>query len=293
MIGLVQLGSYARADRYVYIPLIGIFVALAWALVEFARRRQAERPALAIAGFAVAYFLILGWIQVHFWHNSVLLWENAVKVTYANPIAYANLGLALMSTEKEKAEQYLQRSVALAPHLQPGHMALGLLRMQMGDIPGAAEQLEETLRLGPETVEAQIAHVNLGLISADRGKLDEAAEHFSAALRINPDIVDAQCGMGMYLSRRGKPEQGDVHFKKAIELEPDNAQTYLTVGTTRLEQDRHAEATELFNTALRLNAELATQQLWKVGMAFQGIGKPAQAAVCLRLIEDRAKQYGK
>ena len=193
VIGLLQVGKQAMADRYTYVPLIGIFVIVAWGVPDMLARFGIEMPkhrALTgvIVGLVLAVLMVCTWFQVGYWKDNVTLFEHAAAVTDNN--AYA-------------------------------HFALGNAYQGRGDMDRAMSEYDDALSVEPGYADA---HCNLGLALMGRSDLQGAYEHLSEAVRLNPDSPDAQNNLGIVLARTGKLEEAASHFSKALDIDPQNGQ---------------------------------------------------------------------
>jgi protein O-mannosyl-transferase len=285
LIGLIQVGYHARADRYVYFPLIGVFVAISWTAAKLSRRFDGQRVAAAMAGMVVSALAIVSWMQVHYWQSSVVLWENAVIVTGDNSLACGNLGMALAGVNKQQALEQFEKSIRLDPTNQSSHFSLAVLLMERLDLEGAARHFLKVTELVPHNAHAQVSHLNLGLILSERKRWDEAARHFETALRLAPDNVRAHCDMGLFLLRRGERARAYGHFQKALELAPDHPMTSLSLGTALLEEGKLDAAQQRFERAAALDPAITAMHLATLGTSYQQQGRSAEAVVCLRVVD--------
>jgi protein O-mannosyl-transferase len=188
VIGLVQVGEQAYADRYTYIPLIGLFVAIVWGTADMSVRFR--WPVFAVRGVGIAGLIVcaaITWTQVRYWRNSETLFRHALAVTRDNYVAHYNLAQTL--------------SVS-------------------GHIYEAVEHYEATLRLNPQH---EGAHNNLGLTHAIHGKWTLATNHYACALETNPRNPDIHVNMAIALAQLGDTTNALVHFRRALELKPDHA----------------------------------------------------------------------
>lgn len=220
VIGLVQVGEQARADRYTYIPMIGISIMLAWGMSEIMERRA--RFALAmVSGLVCLGWLAVTWTQVPYWRNSVTLFEHAIAVTQNNFIAHLDLGAVLAEQGRtQEALRHLYASVEEKPDHNDGHDTLGAVLGQMGRSQEAAEQFQTAIRIQPNDSEA---HCNLGNVLVAQGKFADAAQEFQTALRILPDFVTAHFGLGGALLNLGQTDAAIAQFKEALRLDPNMA----------------------------------------------------------------------
>jgi Tfp pilus assembly protein PilF len=187
VIGLLQSGDQGMADRYTYIPLIGLFIIISWGVSEFGKNWRHRRIVLAVTASTVLVALsICTLLQIQYWKNDITLFTHALKVTENNFVAHNNLGAALARQAK------LQDGIA---------------------------HFIEALRISPDY---ERAHFNLGLAKDKQGEIDEAIVHFSEALQIKPDYPEAHNGLGVALARQGRLEEAIAHFKAALQLQPDN-----------------------------------------------------------------------
>jgi tetratricopeptide (TPR) repeat protein len=225
VIGLIQVGDQAMADRYTYIPLIGLFIIVAWGvpelLVRWPLRRIALRAAAALVILACA-FAASG--QLQYWENSTTLWTHALAVTTGNNIAHNNLGVALAGQGKID-EAIVQYSEALRtkPNYANAHNNLGVALDDQGKIDEAIAQYIEALRIRPDYANA---HINLGVALANQGKIDEAIAHFTEALRIEPDSAKAHNDLGIALASQGKIDDAIAQFTEALRIKPDYADAH-------------------------------------------------------------------
>ena len=185
VIGLLQAGDQAMADRYTYIPHVGLLVMAVWGLRELARGRPRGRVVLAaLAAAALAALPVLTQRQVRIWRDGVTLFTHARAVTPGNWIAEINLGMYYMNRgEKTKAVEHFRETIRARPDHVRGHFNLGVALYESGSLEEAAGQYRQALALDPHFGEA---HCNLGVVLLMRGRTEEAVLHFREALRANP-----------------------------------------------------------------------------------------------------------
>jgi tetratricopeptide (TPR) repeat protein len=222
VIGLVQVGLQSRADRYTYIPVIGISIMLAWGMAEIMERWPKMRFSLEVASGAVCLcWLALTWTQVQYWRNSVTLFQHAIASTENNFIAHLNLGVVLAEQGKTAdALRHMYASVEEKPEHADGHDTLGALLGQMGRSDEAAAQFAQAIRIQPNDSEA---HSNLGNVLLAQGKFAEAADEFRRALRVSPDFTTAHFGLGAALINLGQFDEAIAQFTEALRLDPSMA----------------------------------------------------------------------
>jgi protein O-mannosyl-transferase len=237
-IGLIQVGTQAMADRYTYIPLIGIFIVLAWGVPELVARWPRSRVALlGAAAVALLACTAATRAQVRHWSDSKALWTHALRVTKENYAAHTYMGNAL-SLE--------------------------------GDLEGAIDQYEEALRIRPDYPEA---HNNLGPALARTGRLDEAVASFTEAVRLRPNFADAHSNLGLALASQGKLDEAIAQYQEALRLSPEHASARGNLGFALQAQGRIPEAVREFELVLRLNPN--NQSVRDALAALQTPGQPS------------------
>jgi tetratricopeptide (TPR) repeat protein len=229
VIGLVQVGGQARADRYTYIPLIGVFVAIAWCLGDWASRTDARRR-IAVGGVSIALVACLALTsrQASYWHDDVTLFAHALESTRNNYVAYNNLGTALADAgEYAAAEAQYVEAVRIKPDYANGYASLGATRLAAGDLRGAAGALQRALQLEPNH---PAANNNLGNALAQLGRADEAEAHYRRAVAVNPALVQAQNNLAMSVATRGQFAEAAEHARMALRANPASAQAHHVLG---------------------------------------------------------------
>jgi tetratricopeptide (TPR) repeat protein len=220
VIGLVQVGDQAMADRYTYLPLIGLFVAAAWGLHDLAPAalRRTALPAAAL--LAVAACGLAARIQVGYWRSDAALWEHAAAVTSGNWVAeimLANL-LAAQGRLPEAIGRY-EEALRVRPGSAEAHNGLGAALAEQGRFADAVPRYQEALRLRPGFAEA---HNNLGNAYSQLDRFAEAEREFAEALRARPWFALAHANLGLALLRQGKADEAIRAFAEALRLEPGN-----------------------------------------------------------------------
>lgn len=206
VIGLIQVGQQALADRYTYLPLIGVFTGIVWIVPDLRSRRALAVTAGIAAAVMIATLGVAARAQVGHWRDSVALFRHALEVTENNHIAHNSLGVALS---------------------------------RLGREPEAMEHYREALRVRPGDADA---HYNLGLSLAEQGRTDEALEHFLSAARSRPGFVKAHYNCGTLLAERGQWEQAVAHLRKVVEFDPGYAEAHYNLGAALYFRGRYAEA---------------------------------------------------
>jgi tetratricopeptide (TPR) repeat protein len=218
VIGLIQAGTQALADRFTYLPFIGLFIMLVFGISDILGRWRYGRAALATSGaLLVAVLMISTVLQVQIWRNSVTLFDHTLRMTVNNYLIHNNLGvtLARQGNEQEAFDHYIK-----------------------------------ALEINPRYSDARY---NVATLLARQGKDQEAIAHFAELLRVKPDKVEAHNDLGVILAKHGKTQESVAHFAKAISIDPNYAEAYVNFGIALSQQTRNKEAIPYFNEALRIN----------------------------------------
>jgi tetratricopeptide (TPR) repeat protein len=287
VIGLIQVGIQSMADRYTYIPCIGLFIAAVWGIDEVLQRHPtARQPVVTGAVVILIACACLCARQTLFWRDSEALFERAIRVTTDNYLAYNNLGFYLSAKGKlEQAKENYQKSIAINPsysdalnnlgyalagerkyseaipyyeaalRASPNHPEirnnLGNALSELGRLNEAIEQYRLVLTDKPDHADAQN---NLGIALAMQGKLDEALGHFRLAIRAKPSYASAHSNLGNALAAQQKIPEAILEYQESLRLNPNDAQAHNNLGNALLEQGKLDESIEQYTEALRLNA---------------------------------------
>jgi tetratricopeptide (TPR) repeat protein len=221
-IGLVQVGSQSMADRYMYIPSIGLFIMVVWGVDDFLNWRPHWRRIATLAGgVALAGCLVATRIQLSYWQNSIKLFRHAIEATTDNFVAYTCLGETLGDLGmKKEALMLCAEAVRISPNSPVAQYNLGMALLQNQKLDEAIEHLDAAARLAPHNSEIQY---NLGLVFLLHDKPDEAASHFAAALVERPDFAEAHRRLAQALSKQYKSKEAASHYRAALRLKPDFA----------------------------------------------------------------------
>ena len=289
VIGLVQVGSQALADRYTYVPLIGLFIMIAWAIPDLVAGRTALKTSVAVAAVAAVLLLAAStWKQLHHWTDTVSLFGHAIRVTANNYIAQDGLGSALLGkgkidealshireavrinpnhaqaqynlgvalTHKQRTDEaidHFRRAVQLKPDYEKAYNNLGEALIRKGHINEAILSLYEALRINPDDAKA---HNNLAVALRHEGNIDEALSNLRDAIRIDPDFAEAHNNLGSILITKGNIDEAIHHFTAAIHINPDFAKAHYNLGSAFGLQRKFDDAIREFREALRLQPDL-------------------------------------
>jgi len=249
--GLVVIGPHAMADRYTYIPLIGLFIIISWGGAEIASLRSYGKKTAAVLSAAILLILsIASWRQASHWRNSITLFKHAIAVTENNLAAHINLGAALVSEGRmEDAAEYNLRALQINPNHAEAHHNLGFIRQQQGHTAEAFRHFKKALEINPEYVNS---YTNLGNLMVSSGKSTEALNYYKEAIRINPKYAKAHYNMGTVLLSMGKQNEAIYHFRAALKIDPVYAEAHHNLGIALFIQGKIDEALFHFSEAVRI-----------------------------------------
>ena len=254
VIGLIQLGKQAMADRYTYVPLIGLFVMIAWGIPDLIAGWRYRRVLLTVsAGVLLSALMVGTWLQVRHWRNSITLFEHALHVTDNNYLAHNNLGNALQKQERlDEAKAHYAEALRIKPDYSLPHNNLGVLYKKQGRLDNAMVEFEISLALNPDY---DGTHYNLGKVYKELGRLEEAIQEFQAELEINPVHDKAHNNLGNALKQQGKLEKAMFHYAEALRIKPDLAEAHYNLGDAYQQKGQIQEAIRNFEEALQIKPE--------------------------------------
>ncbi len=250
VIGLVQVGSQGMADRYMYLPIIGLLVCVTWAIAESLGRTLEIR--IALRGMALICVAACAWLtrtHIGYWQDDIRLFSRAVEVTRNNSAAHFNLGTALGKQGKiEEAVAQLQKAVAAAPGNVNAQYSLGFAYLNQNKAAEAIVQFERTLAAEPDHFRARYY---LGTTLLTLGRAAEAESHLREAVKLMPDAAGTHLGLGRALAAQNKLPEAVQQFDAAVRLQPD-PETYFNLGLAWSLQGRQEEAARAYREALKL-----------------------------------------
>ena len=220
-IGLVQAGLWpATADRFAYVPLIGLFMVIAWGVPDLVVRWRHRKAGLAVIAATLFPFLMATTgLQLRHWQNGVTLFTHNLNVTHNNSLAHYELGNALKQKGKfEKAMFHYSKALQINPNYVEAHNNLGYTLTRQKNYKDAIYHFNKALRIKPKYIEV---HNNLGTALAYQGNFKDAVYHFNKALEINPNYAGAYYNLGKIYLNQGKIEKAILLYRKALDLNPD------------------------------------------------------------------------
>lgn len=311
VIGLIQSGLRAQADRYTYLPQIGLYLLLTWTVADLSAGWRHRRWLLGSLSTVILTALIFcARAQTFYWRNSEALWTHTLACTSDNSIAQNNFGVVLLQKGNiEEAITHFQTALAINPDYTEAHNNLGYALFQKGSVDEAISQYQQALQINPDYANAhnnfgtaliqkgnvdeaiiqyqralQInpddaeVHNNLGVVLLQTGKIDEAITHFQQALQTKPDYVEAQNNLGSALLRKGKVDEAIVHYQLALQIKPDIAEANYNLGSALFQRGNVDEAIAHFKMALQIKPGYAKAH-YSLGSALLQKGRMEEAIV--------------
>jgi len=260
VIGFIPLGPHLIADRYAYLPLIGIFVIIAWGVPELLKEWHYRKNVLkASAGILIFTLMPITWIQVSHWKSSITVFKHAIRVTDKKypgfSVVHNNLGNALVAEGKnEEAISHYKMAIKIKPDYAEAHYNLGIALVAEGKNEEAISHYKMAIKIKPDYAKA---YSNLGNVLFNAKMTEEAIDYFKEAIKLNPDHVDAYNNLGNALSAEGKNEEAISHYKMAIKLNPDFANAYNNLGAVLFAERKIEEAISHYKMAIKIKPDYA------------------------------------
>lgn len=254
VVGLVQVGGQAHADRYTYVPLIGLFVVAAWALAELVDARPTLKPVAAVAAVAVLSGAALSAReQVGYWQDDVTLFGHAVDVGVRNRVTLGNLGSAVgMRGDVDQGVAILRQVLVFAPDDARTWMSMGSLMLRAGRLQESLEYHRRALDADPTLKEAL---AGMAFTLGRMGRAEEGLAYARKAVELNPAWPFGYNVLGMDLAQSGRMDESDAAFRKAIDLDPRDPQFYVNLASLSLMRGDRAGAVEALRRALDVDPE--------------------------------------
>ncbi len=280
VIGLVQVGGQALADRYTYVPLTGLFIIIAWGLSDLLTRWRYRKIVLGASAIIVLLALsICTGLQLRHWRNSITLFEHATEVTNDNHVAHNNLGVALQSKGRlDEALGHYRQALRLNPGDVEVHNNLGFALQAQGRLDEAIHHFHQALQVEPDFAEALY---NLGNVLQSQGKLNEAISRYRRALQARPSYAEAHGNLGFALQSLGKLDEAINHYRRALQFNPDPATAHYNLATALQSQGKLDEAIHYYWQALQARPNFA-EAYNNLGLALQSQGRLDEAVVHYR-----------
>ena len=255
VIGLVQVGGQTMADRYFYVPSIGLFIALVFGLSDITQSwRVAPSLTVGIAGGVLLVLAILTNAQIQLWRDSFTLFEHTLAITSPNPPIEYSLGFALRRSGRyDEAAAHFEKLLQIEPDDYYGLLNMGDVRSYQGRLPEAIEYYQAAIRSDPN---GPNAHARLGQVFWQQNRIEAACDEMQRAAQLAPEDAEIRGNLGISLWRLGRVPEAIDQFQEALRLNPNRAEAHADLGLVLLESGKPRESIPEFEAALRLKPEL-------------------------------------
>jgi Flp pilus assembly protein TadD len=255
-VGVFQGSGEAMADRFTYLPSIGVTIMLCWSVPSHAMERWYHKMITCImAAAALVACAALSRVQVEYWKDSETLFRHTLDVTRDNWLAQTNLGIALAQSGKTKeAIVHYEQALQVKPDLADAHYNLGISLARVGRTPEAMDHWERALQVEPDFAEVDN---NLGIALAQAGRLPDAIEHLEHAVRVEPDFADAHYNLGIALSQVGRVPEAIAQYEQALRINPDLVDAHFNLGLALEKVGRTTDAIKHYQRAQKLRPDFA------------------------------------
>ena len=294
-IGLVQVGMQVMADRFLYLPQVGLCIAVAWELSWAVQGLCGDSPSQRCLSGVEGALLVAGlmacaWQQAAYWKDDETLWSHTLACTSKNWFAHTNLGNALIGRgQVEEAIAHYRKALEINPDYALAHNNLGLTLASHGRFDEALVHYRKALEIRPDFAEA---HNDLGLALADHGQVEKAIAQYRKALEINPDYADARYNLGTVLAGLGQVDEAIAHYRKALETKPDHARAHNNLANALLGRGQVDEAIAHYRKALEINPDYIDAR-YNLGTALAGRGQVDEAITHFRKILEIQPEYAR
>ncbi len=280
VIGIVQIGMQARADRYTYIPLIGLFIMAAWGIPDLLARWRYRRQALfALSALSLSCLFVATWVQVGYWQNNITLYDHTLAVTGPNPLilnsrgsAYSDLG------ERTRAIRDFDRAIEISPGYADPYYNRGVVYSALGDYARAIGDFDRAITINPDYADA---YNNRGVAYGTLGDSARAIGDFDKALRSNPAYAKAYYNRAMAYGMLGDYTKAIGDFASALTIDPDYAEVYNSRGAAYGTLGDYTRAVRDFDRAIEISPEYAIAY-YNRAMAYHRLGNQARAFADLK-----------
>jgi tetratricopeptide (TPR) repeat protein len=279
VLGIIQVGRQAHADRYTYLPQIGLYIALTWLVAEWRLGRAVNSILMAAV---VAALAVAAWKQTSYWQNSELLWAHTIACTTENELAHTNLGAYYAKTGRttEAVAEY-NKALAINPDTASAQNDLGAMLILEGKIDDAVAHCQRAISIHADFAEA---HFNLARAFERLNRNGEAVSQYEEAARLDPSDAEVQNNLGMLLRKMGRVDDALAHYAAAAEIVPDDESVHVNMGNAFLQEGREPEAAAQFERALELvpsDMEMQNNLAWLLATSGQAAVRDGARAVAL------------
>jgi tetratricopeptide (TPR) repeat protein len=262
VIGIVQVGTQAMADRYTYIPLIGLFVMAAWGIPELLKKWQPTRfptprkeALFASSSLVLLSLFIVTWTQAGYWRNDIALYDHSLKVAGPSDLIHYNRGVAYarLGDHRQAISDY-DRAIEINPKYADAYSNRGVAYGELGNQRQAISDYNMAIEIDPDNPKA---YYNLGVVYAKLGNYRQAVSDFNKAIEINLEYAGAYNGRGVAYDGRGNQRQAISDYNRAIEINLKYAEAYNNRGATYGKLGNYRQAVSDFDKAIEINLKYA------------------------------------
>jgi tetratricopeptide (TPR) repeat protein len=300
VIGVIPVGVFSMADRYTYVPLIGIFVIIAWGVPDMLSQYSYRKPLLTLMALSVLICLSLATrVQISYWRNSFALYTHALDATKDNIAVHYFMGnLYFKQGIFEQAADQFRKALQIYPDFIDGRQRLGMTLSSLGRQDEAMEIFNKILKSNPYDIDARVAlatafirkgnhdegikqyrcvirinpndatgYYNLAHALTLKGNIDDAVTTYQRAIQLKPDYTEAYNNLGVLLLKLHRAREAIFYFQKVLETNPEHAGAFYNIGVALLEEGSIREAIKRFKKALEIQPEFASAH-YRLGQAF-------------------------
>ncbi|MGD9244134.1 MAG: tetratricopeptide repeat protein [Desulfobacterales bacterium] len=310
VIGLVQVGNQAMADRYTYIPLIGFFIIVAWGLSDLSIRWRYRKIFLVLPTVIILSAMVVGTSsQLPYWKNGITLFERAVEATKNNYKAQNNLGTAYAQVDIDKAVFHFKEALKIKPDYATALYNLGTSILKKGNYDEAVLYFNKAIKIDPQRTGSRLnlanvlfeqgrhdeaishyneiiktdsenadARMNLANVLYIQGKCDEAISQYKELIKTDPENADVHSNLAYVLSIQGKLDEAVLHYNEAIKIQPKHEKAHYHIGNILMKQGKIKEAFAHFAEVIKIKPDYV-QAYNKIGLILYKQGKVSKAKV--------------
>ena len=273
--GIIQVGEQGHADRYTYLPQIGLCILFTWLVAETVASWRYRRALLGTAmACSIALLMCVAWRQTSYWRDGRTLWTHALAIDPHNDTAHVSLcDLDLRENHLEDAIFHARKAVEIRPESTDAHSRLAVALLARGDNEEAGAHFQKILETAPRRPRV---HYNIGTLLLDRGHLDEAIAEFQKELEIQPEFVEAENNLGIAFERKGVLDDAAAHFHRAIQLDSRRPKVHYNLATVLLREGQFDQAIDHLENELQINPSSAEAHN-DLGIAWSQKGQIDQA----------------
>ncbi|HTC91897.1 MAG TPA: tetratricopeptide repeat protein [Terriglobales bacterium] len=254
VIGLIQIGNQAMADRYAYIPLIGLFLMIVWSIPEPAPTARVSNS--MVRAVCLGVLLALSWstrVQIGYWQDDIALFSHALEVNSNNVTAHVCLGTALAEEGRlDEAVHHFYTALMIKPNDEMAHFNLGAYRLYQGDREGALQEFQLALHYTSSNIVAANAHVQMAVIYSQMGRMEESKAHYRDAIQLDGMQYRAYLNLGVHLYLEGDTDGAISNISHSLEIIPTDA-GYFYLAEALERENRSAEALAAYRQALKIS----------------------------------------